>query len=200
MEIDKDIMCEECLSSLVLDSVPLYIFWKDKNHVFMGCNENFADFVGLNDPSEIVGKTDFDILSKEKAEHFLKIDKSVMEKREILNDLTEETENINGEKFWINITKIPLIEKTPEGQGDVVGIIGVFEDITEKMELENKLSIQEKELNESKIKLDKSEEKYKDLINFTGTSYIIMDTDLTIIDVNDIFTQLIESDSKCELN
>lgn len=46
----------------ILDLLPGYIFWKDTQSVYLGCNLNFAELVGLKQPDDIVGKTDIDLL------------------------------------------------------------------------------------------------------------------------------------------
>ena len=46
---------------LVIDNIPEAAFWKDRNSVYLGCNQHFAKFAGLNSPLEIIGKTDYDL-------------------------------------------------------------------------------------------------------------------------------------------
>ena len=38
-----------------------YVFWKDQTLNYIGCNQAFADFVGIASPQQIQGKTDFDL-------------------------------------------------------------------------------------------------------------------------------------------
>ncbi len=45
----------------ISQSLPNFIFWKDKESVYLGCNENFAHLVGLSKPEDIVGKSDRDL-------------------------------------------------------------------------------------------------------------------------------------------
>ncbi|MBF0552638.1 MAG: PAS domain S-box protein, partial [Deltaproteobacteria bacterium] len=45
----------------ILNSVPQYIFWKDHNSVYLGCNYAFTKAAGIQNVEEIVGKTDFDL-------------------------------------------------------------------------------------------------------------------------------------------
>ncbi len=41
--------------------IPNYIFWKDLNSLYLGCNASLAQAVGLQHPDEIVGKSDCDM-------------------------------------------------------------------------------------------------------------------------------------------
>jgi PAS domain S-box-containing protein len=46
---------------LVLANIPHYVFWKDTQLVYLGCNEKFAQAAGVGKPNRIVGKTDYDL-------------------------------------------------------------------------------------------------------------------------------------------
>ena len=48
----------------VLDSLPMHIFWKDTDSVYLGCNRDFARVAGIDSPDEIVGMSDFDLAWK----------------------------------------------------------------------------------------------------------------------------------------
>lgn len=167
----------DCLCNLALNQLPIYVFWKNEDLVFQGCNENFAKLVGLKDASEIVGKTDFDFVNKKTAEHFREVDRAVIEKRQPISGATEKATDLKHNEIWIQVNKVPLIK-----DDKVMGILGVFEDITEKKMLEGQLT--------------KSEEKYKNLIEFTNTSYLIMDDKLKITDANKNFCKLMEVGNK----
>ncbi|HEY9704186.1 MAG TPA: PAS domain S-box protein, partial [Allocoleopsis sp.] len=49
---------KEVLLQLVLDNIPQLIFWKDRNSVFLGCNQQWAEKAGFTSPQEVIGKTD----------------------------------------------------------------------------------------------------------------------------------------------
>ncbi|MCK7516163.1 MAG: PAS domain-containing protein [Desulfobacterales bacterium] len=51
---------------LVLDTIPIGVFWKDKDLTFMGCNNSFAKLAGADSPEQIVGKKDKDLFESEK--------------------------------------------------------------------------------------------------------------------------------------
>ncbi|MBP0022801.1 MAG: PAS domain-containing sensor histidine kinase, partial [Roseofilum sp. SID2] len=65
--------------SLAINHIPEAIFWKDCSSIFVGCNQYFAEFVGLNSPSEIIGKTDYDLPYKpEEKEKYRADDRRIM--------------------------------------------------------------------------------------------------------------------------
>ena len=45
----------------ILNTIPQRVFWKDRNCTYVGCNRAFATDAGLNNPAEIIGKSDFDL-------------------------------------------------------------------------------------------------------------------------------------------
>jgi PAS domain-containing protein len=79
----------EYLCNIALNELPIYVFWKDRNLVFQGCNIGFANYIGLSSPAEIVGKTDFDLADRETAEHFREIDMKVIETKKPIYNITE---------------------------------------------------------------------------------------------------------------
>ncbi len=117
------------LFQLVMDSLPQFIFWKDRNSVYLGCSKNFARVAGVESPEAIVGKTDFDLAWKrEEAEHFRKIDREVMESAVARYNIVEPQLQADGREAWLETTKVPLFDDA----GNVVGILGTWADITEK--------------------------------------------------------------------
>lgn len=119
----------------VLDSVPIRVFWKDRSSVFLGCNRSFALDMGFSDPSEVVGKTDYDASWSKSAEHFRADDAEVIASGE--TKLTyEEPMQRDGRAVWLRTSKVPLLAR----DGSVAGVLGTYEDISERKELEQKLA------------------------------------------------------------
>lgn len=117
----------------ILDNIPQSIFWKDKNSVYLGCNKVFAETQGLKDAKDIIGKTDFDLLcTREQAEAFIKDDNEVITKNIIKRDIEEYALTADGKNLLVNTTKIPLLDQNNR----VIGVLGVFEDITQKKQEE----------------------------------------------------------------
>jgi PAS domain S-box-containing protein len=119
----------------LLENVPQKIFLKDRNSAYVSCNENYARDLKI-ESNEIVGKTDYDFYPKELAEKYRVDDKRVMESGET-HDIEEEYIE-NGQKKYVHTVKTPGKDEN----GNVVGILGIFWDITEskKMELAVKQS------------------------------------------------------------
>lgn len=121
---------------LVLDQLPQTIFWKDINSNFLGCNQRFANIAGLKSPQEIVGKSDFDLsCNKAEVEWFQECDRRVMDNNTPEYGILETFMNGEGKLTWLETNKIPLHDL----EGNIIGILGTFEDVTERQEAEEKL-------------------------------------------------------------
>lgn len=121
---------------LVMDNIPQFIFWKDRNFVYLGCNRNFAQVSGFDNPEEIVGKTDYDLPWKqEETEFFRACDTRIMQTDTPEYHILESALKADGKQSWLDTNKVPL----HDAEGNVVGILGTFEDITDRKAAEEEL-------------------------------------------------------------
>ncbi len=133
---------EEMLD-LVIDNIPQSVFWKDRDSVFLGCNRSLADTLGLDDPKEIRGKTDYDLcVTKEEADSYREIDRRIMEADQPEMHIIEHLHDTDGTDRWLDTSKTPL----HDASGEVMGILATFEDITERRRAEEALQRSESEL------------------------------------------------------
>jgi len=112
----------------IIDNIPRAVFWKDKELRFQGCNRIFAQVAGLKSHRDLVGKTDYDMPWKEHGDAYRKDDMAVMNSRKARLDLEERNVNSEGTESWVLTSKVPVMNK----HGEVVAVLGMFEDITER--------------------------------------------------------------------
>ncbi len=95
-QAEETLRKSQVMLTSVLNSVPQSIFWKDRDSVYLGCNEVFARAVGLQSPDQIVGKTDFDLpWPREEAEAYRANDREVMASNKAKRHMIERLQQAN---------------------------------------------------------------------------------------------------------
>ncbi len=141
----------------IVDSVPQSIFWKDRNSVFLGCNQLYIKATGLSSPEQIVGKTDLDLpWLRQDSEAYRADDQYVMSNNIEKLHIIEPLQQADGQRRWIDTSKVPLLDD----DGQVYGILGIYEDITERKRVEKALT--------------DSESRYRLLFESAGDAIFIM--------------------------
>lgn len=161
-QAEKSLRESQQFIQTIINTVPLPLFWKNHESVFLGCNQQLAQILGLASPTEIEGKTDFDLSpTEEQAIAYRAGDRRVMEsgKAELG---TEETHILeDGELNWIETHKAPL----RDGDNNVIGVVGMFQNITERKHYELALSQKNTELEELLQLRDETLELREDMSN-----------------------------------
>jgi PAS domain S-box-containing protein len=118
----------------VLDNIPIKVFWKDKELNFLGCNSAFLNQISIDSEKEVIGKTGFDFYDRKDAEKYRKDDVAIMQSG-MPRLKYQESNTVNGKERWFKTSKLPFYDKN----GEVIGVIGTSDDITERKETELKL-------------------------------------------------------------
>ena len=121
----------------VIDTVPYRIFWKDADSRYLGCNNVLAADVGLASPADIVGKSDYDMPWMEMAEKFREHDRRLLSGEEEKIAVERHITTASGQAIWIETIKVAL--RGPDGRG--IGVLGLFHDVTDRLEREQQLRI-----------------------------------------------------------
>ncbi len=126
----------------ILDHIPGLIFYKDKNNNFIMVNK-FMAAAQEKEKSELENKSLYDLYPKEIAEKYYQDDLSVINSGKPKINIEEPWETKTGTK-WVNTSKIPFVND----EGEIIGIIGISMDITDRKKAEEKIHslLNEKEL------------------------------------------------------
>ncbi|MCX8032664.1 MAG: response regulator [Thermoleophilia bacterium] len=133
--VEEELYESRELLRLVLDTVPVRIFWKDRESKYLGCNLPFALDAGVSSPEQMLGKTDFDMGWKDQAELYRADDQEVMRTGIPKIGYEEPQTRPNGSTAWLRTSKLPLKKQ----DGEIIGVLGLYEDITEHKALEEQL-------------------------------------------------------------
>ncbi|HEC15330.1 MAG TPA: PAS domain S-box protein, partial [Sedimenticola sp.] len=133
--VEQALQESQRMLQLVLDTIPVRVFWKDLDSAYLGCNRCFAEDAGLDSPEQIIGKNDFELSWRGQAELYRSDDRQVMQSG--IPKLNYEEPQVwpDGAQRWLQTSKIPLRDL----DGNVFGVLGVYEDITERKQTEEAL-------------------------------------------------------------
>jgi PAS domain S-box-containing protein len=130
------------MQQLIIESIPVRVFWKDRELRYLGCNSRFARDAGCTAPAELVGRDDFALGWKAQAESYQHADREVMASGQTKLNIIEPQTTPTGGTIWLSTTKVPLRNVT----GEIIGVLGVYDDITAKKQAEDQVTATKDEL------------------------------------------------------
>jgi rsbT co-antagonist protein RsbR len=142
---NKKLKLDRNLLNSLLKHIPENIYFKDRESRFVRIGHAFADYMGFENPNEIIGKTDFDLFDEEHAKPAYDDEQKIMETGEPMQ-IEEKEVYPDGSEKWVETTKVARYDE----KGNIVGTFGISRDITDKkmweMEREKKIESQREEL------------------------------------------------------
>jgi len=157
---------EHTLLHALIDNMPDAIYFKDAQSRFIRVNASHAQRMGLRDPKEAVGKTDFDFYPWKFARETYADEQKVVKTGKPLINKIEKITRPGRRIRWVSATKVPVVDK----DGRVTGIVGISRDISEQMQMEEELR--------------SSEDQLRILFEFAPDAYYLNDLKGTFIDGN----------------
>ena len=172
--VEVELRDTEARYESLVESLPLNVFRKDLDGRFVFANQRFCQT--LQEPlDEIVGKTDFDFFPKELAGKYRADDFKVVFTGEVLED-TEEHLQPSGEKLYVHVLKAPV----RDARGTIVGIQGMFWDVTAQRSAEEALRHREA--------------RFRRLVESNIIGIVVTDYDNRIREANDEFLKMVGYD------
>ena len=143
-QVEAALRASRNLLQAVLDTIPARVFWKDRELRYLGCNQSFARDAGARSPEEIIGLDDYQLSWREQANLYRQDELRVLESGEAKLDYEEPQTTPQGRRIWLQTSKIPL----RDADGAVVGILGTYQDITERKRTDEELARHRNQLEE----------------------------------------------------
>ncbi len=169
---------ERDLMSAALTRSPEYFYIKDRSSRFVAANLHVAQNAGYDRPEQLLGKTDFDLTDKARAEQLLQEEQEIMRTGRPMLARKERLVDAGGRERWYLTSKVAL----HNADGEPIGIAGTTRDITEQQRLEaaltdsrNLLSYAVHEMSDGLAMFDRNgylvycNERYRSLFPLTGT-------------------------------
>jgi len=185
-DIEKSLQESQTHLKTLIQTIPDLIWLKSKDGVYLSCNKMFERLYGFPE-SEIVGKTDYDFVSRELANSFRENDRKAIEAGGPLSNEEWLTFADDGRKAAFDTIKTPMFDLN----GALIGVLGVARDITERKQIEQALK--------------ESEAKYRSLFSEMNEGFafheIVYDenqkaVDYKILNVNSSFEKIIGIEAK----
>ena len=125
---EEALRSSQAVLQAILNSIPVRVFWKDRNLAYLGCNAPFARDLGFENPEDVIGLNDYAANGRDQAEKYRADDRAVIESG-AAKLLIEETQTTpSGEQIDLLTSKVPL----RDAQGEIIGVLGTYFDITER--------------------------------------------------------------------
>ena len=126
-QIEAALRDSQNMLEVVLDSIPVRVFWKDRNSVFIGANRASWQEAGLSSADDLIGKTDYDVVHEEMAAQYQLDDQTVMKTGKPMLNYEEMHVTKTGKRQWLNTSKVPLRDH----QGETIGVLVMLQDISQ---------------------------------------------------------------------
>ncbi|WP_052813081.1 PAS domain-containing hybrid sensor histidine kinase/response regulator [Desulfonatronum thioautotrophicum] len=133
----------------LVEHLPQRIFIKDEGLNYIAMNENMARDFQIT-PDQAPGKTDYDFVPAWLADSYRMNDRTVLETGERWE--ADEKYVQEGREIWVRTIKVPFRDEN----GRVVGVLGIFDDITQHKLDQDALRRGEQELRESNAELERA--------------------------------------------
>ncbi len=140
--MEDALLIERDMMHTLMDSLPDTIYFKDTESRFTLINNAQAKMLGIDNPAQAIGKTDFDFFVAEHAQAAFSDEKKIVETGVALINKIEKVSRPDGTTVWFSATKVPIIDKN----GIIVGTVGVSRDITKMKQFDDELQKAKTEL------------------------------------------------------
>ena len=178
---EEDLAEQRTLLRTLIDHLPENIYVKDPESRFVLANEFVARLMGVEDPEDLIGKTDFDFYPADEAQRYYDDEQAVVQSGTALINREEVVvDQLTGERRWFLTSKVPVFND----DGELINIVGMGQDITDRKHAEQKL-VEAKETAEqatrakSEFLANMSHEIRTPMNGVVGMTSLLLETDLS---------------------
>jgi PAS domain S-box-containing protein len=139
---DRQFSAQRQMLEAFLEHVPANVYFKDRESLFLRISRAMADYAGLEDPAQAVGRSDADIFRSEHASEALGDEQEIIRTGQSVVGKEEEEIWPDEHKTWVLTNKVPL----RDSRGQIVGTMGISYDITARKIAERELALKAEQL------------------------------------------------------
>jgi two-component system, sensor histidine kinase and response regulator len=129
-EAEQRLRDSEALHESLVENLPLNLFRKDLDGKLTFGNQRYFNLL-KSTPEELIGLTDYDLFPDALADKYTADDRRIIETREVYED-TESHAGADGSKLYVHVLKAPVYDAA----NNVIGVQGIFWDVTDRHEAE----------------------------------------------------------------
>jgi len=190
--IERDLRSQRELLNNILSHIPHSVFWKDREGVFLGCNDAFARQLGRSSPEDVVGRRDPDFgFPPEQLQGFRQADLEVMNSGQPLLAIEEPFRGQDGHDRWLLTSKVPL--RDPDG--NPWAVLGIFADITDQRHQGDQLQValRQVELYASRLEIlvHEARARTRRLMEASLDAVFVLDNVGSVLEVNPVACTLL---------
>lgn len=147
----EELMDDRYLLDAFMEHTPDAVYFKDEKSRFIRVSHALARSFGLDNPSDVIGRTDFDFFGEEHARKAFADEQHLMRTGEAIVSIEEREIREHGVETWASTTKVPLRDRA----GRIVGLFGISRDITQRKLADLQLAEQAAQLAEQSAELER---------------------------------------------
>jgi|WetSurMetagenome_2_1015567.scaffolds.fasta_scaffold03507_2 PAS domain S-box-containing protein len=125
--LEESLSREKYFLNALMNNLTDFIYIKDRQSRFLRVNKSHALALGLNDPDEVIGKSDNDFYSSEHVQQAYMDEQAIVSTGKAMTK-EEKLTHTDGHNTWVSTIKMPLYDN----DGNIIGTFGISRDITEQ--------------------------------------------------------------------
>ena len=134
---ERELAYERRLFQALMDNIPDTIYFQDTACRFIRINKAQARMLGISDPNEAIGRTDFDFFPADFAQACYEAEQKLIQSGQPIVGAVQKLTRPDGQVQWLSTTEVPIRDA-----GDkVLGFVGISRDITERKLAEQQMRL-----------------------------------------------------------
>lgn len=133
-----ELLDDRHLLDALLEYSPDHLYFKDRRSRFVRVSRSLAEWMGLTDPMEAIGRSDSDFFAAAHAQKARTDEDVILRTGRALIGVEEREVWPDGRETWVSTTKAPLRGR----DGGIIGIFGMSRDITARKAAEELVAAQ----------------------------------------------------------